>query len=64
MQSEGMPTMALNDTIAKIAESKNSPWLLALSRSLGGGASVHFEHDNPDTAGVKSTSYLALKVDF
>ena len=48
---------------ADVPKNGSSPWLLALSRSLGGGASVHFEHDNPDN-GTKSTSYLALKVDF
>jgi predicted porin len=47
-----------------VGANKRSPWLLGLSRSLGGGASVHFEHSNPDLKGVKSTSYLALKVDF
>jgi hypothetical protein len=46
------------------APNRHTEWLLGLSRSLGGGASVHFEHSNPDLKGVKSTSYLALKVDF
>ena len=46
------------------APNRHTAWLLGLSRSLGGGASVHFEHSNPDLKGVKSTSYLALKVDF
>ena len=32
---------------------KHSPWLLGLSRSLGGGASVHFEHVDPDQDGKK-----------
>ena len=42
----------------------SSPWMFGLSRSLGGGASVHFEHSDPDKEDKKSTSYLALKVDF
>ena len=46
-----------------VPTNSRSAWLLALSRSLGGGASVHFEHDDQDD-GTKSTSYLALKVDF
>ena len=51
-------------TGAGIDANKHSPWFLGLSRSLGGGASVHFEHSDPDQEGKKSTSYLALKVDF
>ena len=43
---------------------KHSPWLLSLSRSLGGGASVHLEHANPDMDKEKSSTYLGLKVDF
>ena len=46
-----------------IDQGKTTPWFLGLSRSLGGGASVHFEHSDPDD-GEKSTSYLALKIDF
>ena len=42
----------------------STPWMFGLSRSLGGGASVHFEHSDPDKQDKKSTSYLALKVDF
>ncbi len=49
---------------ADLDADKHTPWFLGLSRSLGGGASVHFEHSNPDKKGSKSTSYLALKVDF
>ena len=47
-----------------IAPNKHTTWMLGLSRSLGGGASVHFEHNSPDLKGKKSESYLALKVDF
>ena len=46
---------------------KMSPWVFGLSRSLGGGASVHFEHKNPDndTDGKdKSSSYFGLMVNF
>ena len=48
---------------AGVPTNSSSPWFLGLSRSLGGGASVHFEHANNDD-GTKSASYLALKVDF
>ncbi len=43
---------------------KTSPWMVRLSRSLGGGASVHFEYVNDDNDATKNTSLLALKVDF
>ena len=41
-----------------------SPWLLGISRSLGGGASVHFETSDPDEAGQSSSTGVWLKVDF
>ena len=45
--------------------SKTTPFVLGLSRSLGGGASVHFEYVNDDDDATKvNTSLLALKVDF
>ena len=44
--------------------SKTTPFVLGLSRSLGGGASVHFEYVNDDDDTTKNTSLLALKVDF
>ena len=46
------------------------PWILGLSKTMGGGASLHFEHSNPggmkDANGkkVKSTTGVWLKVDF
>ena len=51
-------------TGAAIDESKATPWMIGLTKSLGGGASVHFEHYNPDKKSEKSESYLALRVDF
>ena len=47
-----------------VAANKHTPWMMGLSRSLGGGASVLFEHSNPDKKGKKSASRLALKVVF
>ena len=52
---------------AKTSMKKMSPWVFGLSRSLGGGASVHFEHKNPDndTDGEdKSSNYFGLMVNF
>ncbi len=41
-----------------------SPRLLGISRSLGGGASIHFETSDPDEDGVSSSTGIWLKVDF
>ncbi|MDE0309192.1 MAG: hypothetical protein OXI60_05100, partial [Acidiferrobacterales bacterium] len=43
---------------------KKTPWVVGLSRSLGGGASVIFEHANDDDDSTKNTTGLWLKVDF
>ena len=43
---------------------KHTPWMISLSRSLGGGATVVFEHSNPDSDSAKSQSALALMVGF
>ena len=40
------------------------PWILGLSKSLGGGASLHFEHDHTDDTDDPKESSLTLKVDF
>ena len=42
---------------------KSTPWTLGLSRSLGGGATVHFEHGEPDSDDDSSTG-IWLQVDF
>ena len=48
----------------KGADGVNSnPWMVGLSRSLGGGASVIFEHGNDDD-GTSGNSAVALRVDF
>ena len=49
---------------ADLAADKHTPWMFGLNRSLGGGASVHFSHGNPDKKGKKSQSYLGLQVNF
>ena len=43
---------------------KSTPWTLGLSRSLGGGASVNFEHSEPDDDDRDSNSAVWLQVDF
>ena len=56
---------ALQRQVYEVLSVANStPWMFGLNRSLGGGASVHFEHSDPDIAGKKSTSWLALSVSF
>ena len=53
-----------NDSlIAGIFESKSTPWTLGLSRSLGGGATLKFEHGEPDSDADSSTA-IWLQVDF
>ena len=44
--------------------SSTTPWLLGISRSLGGGTSVHFETSNPDEDGVSNSTGIWLRVDF
>ena len=46
------------------AQTSSTPWVLSLSRSLGGGATVVFEHTNPDDNTKKSSSILALIIGF
>ena len=45
---------------------KENPWTLGLSRSLGGGASLKFEHSEPDRDqdDVDSSTAVWLQVDF
>ncbi len=43
---------------------KNTPFTIGLSRSLGGGASIHLEHDNTDDDASHNQTALILKVDF
>ncbi len=43
---------------------KPEPWILGLSKAMGGGASLHFEHSDPGVKNMKSTTGVWLKVDF
>ena len=64
VDSDGFTTDTANsDGTATSGSSKSNPWTIGLSRSLGGGASVKFEHSEPDTDDDSSTS-LWLQVNF
>ena len=43
---------------------KPEPWILGLSKTMGGGASLHFEHSDPGVKNMKGTTGVWLKVDF
>ena len=43
---------------------KLEPWVLGLSKTMGGGASLNFEHGDPGEKGKKSKTAIWLKVDF
>ena len=50
------------DFVAK--SEKGTPWTLGLSRSLGGGATLNFEHGDPGEGGKASSTAVWLQVDF
>ena len=51
--------------LLQVRDSENTtPVLVGLNKSLGGGASVHFEHSDSDVKGKKANTGLWLKVDF
>ena len=52
------------DGVADSDSGKSNPWTIGLSRSLGGGASVKFEHSEPDADDEDSSTALWLQVDF
>ncbi len=43
---------------------KNTPFTIGVSRSLGGGASIHLEHNSKDEDNTKNETALVLQVDF
>ena len=53
-------------TEATKTTAKQNPWTLGLSRSLGGGATLLFEHSDPDSEidGLDSTTAVWLQIDF
>ncbi len=50
--------------LSKRDANKHSPWVVGLSRNLGGGAIVYVEHMNPDMDNVESSTAIGLRVDF
>ena len=65
------PNYQGNDDLAKDrargsakSSEKNTPFVIGVSRSLGGGASIHLEHDNKDSDTSHNVTALFLKVDF
>ena len=54
---------ATTDGDASTISEKNTPWTLGLSRSLGGGATMKFEHGEPDNDDDSSTA-IWLQVNF
>ncbi len=61
---EWVRTVGGSQVLVDIPKGSHTPYALGISRSLGGGASVHLEHSDPDLDDTKSTSVFALKVDF
>ncbi len=57
-------TDSTGNTVAANFDSKSSPWTLGLSRSLGGGATLKFEHSEPDDDEVDSSTAVWLHVNF
>ena len=58
---------ALEHDFARSSEkstAKNTPFTIGVSRSLGGGASIHLEHNSKDEDNTKNETALVLQVDF
>ena len=52
-----------NAATAYTSTIESNPWTLGLSKSLGGGATLNFEHGEPDSDKDSSTA-VWLQVDF
>ena len=59
----GMSYLVMGRTVKAATGAKTNPWLVNVSKSLGGGATVIFEHGNADD-GVSGTSRVGLHVTF
>ena len=57
-------TFDAGENVATPTSSSSNPWTLGLNRSLGGGATLRFEHGEPDSTTVDSTTAVWLQVDF
>ena len=59
----GMSYLVMGRTVKAATGAKTNPWLVNVSKSLGGGATVIFEHGNADD-GMSGTSRVGLHVTF
>ena len=57
-------TFDAGENVATPTSSSSNPWTLGLNRSLGGGATLRFEHGEPDSTTADSTTAVWLQVDF
>ena len=63
MRSAKAKTTTVESSGTSAETVKTTPWTLGLNRSLGGGATLRFEHGEPDTSADSSTA-VWLQVDF
>ena len=59
----GMSYLVSGRNVQAAGGGKTSPWLFNVSKNLGGGATVIFEHGNADN-GMSGTSRVGLHVTF
>ncbi len=59
----GMSFRAMFRNKKNVGSANTNPWLVGVSRSLGGGAAVHFEHGNADD-GTSGKTRVGLHVGF
>ena len=57
-------TFDAGENVAIPTSSSSNPWTLGLNRSLGGGATLRFEHGEPDSNTADSSTAVWLQVDF
>ena len=63
MRSAKAKTTTVTSSGTSAETVKTTPWTLGLNRSLGGGATLRFEHGEPDTSADSSTA-VWLQVNF
>ena len=64
IEFQNLKTSGKRGDNSSLTGTKTTPWVFGLSRSLGGGSAVYFEHSNPDEDKTKSTSVIGLQVNF
>ena len=57
-------TFDAGENVATPTSSSSNPWTLGLNRSLGGGATLRFEHGEPDSTTADSSTAVWLQVNF